>query len=86
MKPEDLTNFKKAVSLAGQGDKRSAYERLKSLQVNNPLDSNLLLWLTFTAPNLVEIKQNFDRLKLIDPSNPNLPSAWEWVQAQLKSR
>ena len=81
MNQQDLAQFNQAINLAQSGQKQTAYNLLSQLakQGDNSQDSNLMLWLVFTSPNLVEAAQTLDYATRRDPNNPSLTAAREWL-------
>ena len=75
----DLQQFQQAVSIAQAGRKEEAHTVLTQLAYTNPNDSNLLLWLAFTATNLSTAHFALTRLRQLDPANPSLPGAESWL-------
>ena len=82
MNHTDVLEFNQAVALAGSGRKNEAHEQLAQLLRNNETDSNLLLWLVFTAGDLMTARFFLNKLAERDPYNPNLPGAQEWLKQE----
>jgi hypothetical protein len=74
--------FNQAVGLAQSGQKEQAYQALKRLEHENPTDTNLLLWLAYTAPNLEETRSYINRAARLDPDSPSLAQAHLWLDGQ----
>ena len=84
MNSYDLDQFQQAIKLAQSGQKNLAYTRLKILLQANPAEVNLWLWLIFTTPDLAEAEQALDRVRLLDPHNPGLISASNWLHSEIQ--
>jgi len=82
MNSADTQIFNQAVALAGSGEKQSAYSLLYGLTQANPGDSNLMLWLAFTAPELAYSRYYLENAARLDTNNPNLTSARDWLESQ----
>lgn len=78
----DLQAFNQAVQFAQSGQKSQAYQQLKGLLNSYPEDPGLILWLIFTSPQLLESQALLQRLAAVDPHNPSLTAAQEWVAHQ----
>jgi hypothetical protein len=78
----DLQAFNQAVQFAQSGQKSQAYQQLKGLLNSYPEDPGLILWLIFTSPQLLESQALLQRLAAVDPHNPSLTAAREWVTHQ----
>ena len=85
MNSKDQTQFNQAIQLAQSGQKQQAHEKLKNLAHRNQ-DINLLIWLAFTAPNLDIAARVLRQASAIDPNNPNLASAKDWLKAEQSTR
>ncbi len=79
MNPDDLLSFNQAIQLAQTGQKKEAYQQLKSLELTNPYDQNLILWLVFTAHSVVGSETHLERLTELNPLHPNLAIARKWI-------
>lgn len=84
MNSYDLDQFQQAIKLAQSGQKNLAYTRIKILLQANPAEVNLWLWLIFTTPDLAEAEQALDRVRLLDPHNPGLISASNWLHSEIQ--
>ncbi len=84
MLPSDLELFQHAIKLANSGQKTVAYQQLLALYRinNNQNDTNLVLWLAFTTPNLTEAEQAVDWASTLAPNDPNVASARNWLEAE----
>ncbi|MEI6045365.1 MAG: serine/threonine-protein kinase [Chloroflexota bacterium] len=80
--PDYSTAFEQAVTLAQDGQTAEAYTQLAQLVLEHPEDSNLLLWLIYTAPNTSEARYWLNRLSLQDLANPLLVEVNKWLIAQ----
>ncbi len=74
--------FNEAVAMAQAGRTQEAHQRLNRLVNSRPNDPNLLLWLAFTAPDLVTSRLLIDRVRQISPNNSALPGALTWLSGQ----
>lgn len=75
----DQSVFNEAVRLAQNGQTTNAYNSLKRLSELYPQDSNVLLWLAFSAPDSYIARQAISTIAQIDPQNPSLPAARQWL-------
>lgn len=82
MSPSDAENLNQAVSLAQAGRKAEAHARLIQLVRTSPDDSNVLLWLAFTASDLKLARNALNRVAQIDPANLSLAGAKSWLAQQ----
>lgn len=82
MVANDLQYFQQAVEMARAGRKVEAHTILVQLAQFNPDDSNLLLWLAFTSSDLAQSRAFLERLMVLDPSNPSLSSAMDWLKSE----
>lgn len=87
MLPGDLQTFNQAVWLAQSGGKQEAHALLRQLAEAYPDNPNVLLWLAFTSDNLTQARFTLDRVALLEPSNPVLADAYNWLgQAEGSAR
>ncbi len=86
MNMTDLATFNKAVAMAQAGNKIEAYTRLKDLQQHHPKDTNLLLWIAFTAPTLTEAQKDVAIASSLDPRNPSVVQARTWLAQEMARR
>lgn len=82
----DLQYFQQAVALAQAGRKAEAHVILTQLAQFHPDDSNLLLWLAFTSNDLAQSRALLERLMVLDPANPALGGAFDWLKAEEAKR
>ncbi|NWJ98389.1 MAG: efflux RND transporter permease subunit [Chloroflexi bacterium] len=82
MQSSDLESFKQAVAQAQAGHKVEANALLTRLRTIYPNEPNLLLWLAFTSFDLTEAKELLIRVGQLDPNNPQLQGAREWLIQQ----
>ncbi|HEX2912638.1 MAG TPA: hypothetical protein VH186_17655 [Chloroflexia bacterium] len=82
----ELPAFQQAVTLAQAGRKMEAYSQLKLLAFNYPADTNLLLWLAFTSPSHEEANQLINSASSLEPANPVVVQAREWMSRQVPVR
>ncbi len=81
-----MTAFNRAVELAQDGQKEQAYSLLTELIRAYPKDTALLLWLAYTAPDLSEARQRVALASSIDPLNPNVIKARDWLAKEMAKR
>ncbi|MEI7554744.1 hypothetical protein [Candidatus Chlorohelix sp.] len=86
MTPEDSQNFNEAVSMAQSGMKETAYVVLNQLHKKYPADTHLMLWIAFTSPDILASKSFIRRAERLNPDNPDLPAARQWLQAEESKR
>jgi hypothetical protein len=79
MDAKDLESFHQAVVLAQSGKKEAANASLKILAEAYPQDVNCFLWVAFTAPNISEAEKALEIAAILDPHNPSLDQAQEWL-------
>src|SRR5690242_580467 len=77
----DFETFNYAVGLAELGKARSAYRLLKSLELSNQNNHDLLLWLISTTSDVKEAEQLVSKLEIIDPNNHDLIRAKQWLSS-----
>jgi hypothetical protein len=82
MNNSDLKVFNQAVQLANSGHKQKAYQLIKSIAATNQDDSNLLMWLMVTTPDLREAGHALNLFVARDPHNPSIPGARKWLAAE----
>lgn len=75
----DLAAFNEAVRLAQSGQSAYAYDNLNRLSELYPHDTSVLLWLAFTAPDPYISQQAIARIEQIEPHNPSLLAAKQWL-------
>lgn len=80
-----LTTFNQAISLAQAGQKAEAYNLLTRLVLNKTNDSNLLLWLAYTAPQADEAYYWLQKSARLDPANPAHIEAKKWFNSSYPS-
>jgi hypothetical protein len=85
----ELEAFNRALALAETGNKAGAYEILTKLYRDHPDNSRVLLCIAFTAGSLEEARKVLQKASLLDPTNPSLSGAKNWLarrEAQEKPR
>jgi hypothetical protein len=82
MKPVDLQKFHQAIALYQQGHKAEAHTALLALSKENPTESSVWLWLTYTAGDLALARSYLYRVQLLNPANPSLPGAEKWLTGE----
>lgn len=87
MNQEDALTFVAAIAFAQAGEIQEAHQRLTALLKvnNNHREPNLLLWFAYTSPKLEQRKVAIEMVALLDPDNPNLSDAREWLKQQEQS-
>jgi hypothetical protein len=86
MNNTDLKIFNQAVQLANSGQKQKAYQLIKSIDATNQDDSNLLMWLMVTTPDLREARHALNLLVARDPNNPSIPGARKWLATEKQNK
>lgn len=79
MRQTNLQRLNEAIALAQTGRKDEAHHILADLASANPDDANLLLWLAFTSHDLAKAGFLLERVSQLDPANPSLPGARNWL-------
>ena len=82
MNSTDLQHINHAIGQAQSGQKATAYATLSQYLATYPNEPNLLLWLTFTAPNTAQSRSYLEKLARLDPANSALASARNWLAKQ----
>lgn len=83
--PQEDFNIRlnRAIALAQAGSKTQAYQDLKGLaKESGAKDSNLLLWLAFTSPDLEEAETAINMAEGQDFANPNIDAARQWLRKE----
>lgn len=75
MNEEDFTLFKQAEGLANTGQKFAAYQQFCALHRRGNHEIELLFWILFTTPYIVESRRLLDEIKNREPGHPTLPRA-----------
>lgn len=86
MTPDAMQALYQAISLTNTGQKAEAYQQLKALEEKYPHEPNVLLWLTFTSPELEESEKYVRQLATIDPANNGLVTAQRWLDEKRASQ
>jgi hypothetical protein len=86
MLPIDVERFNQAVSLAQEGHKEEARVIIVQLLRTYQNDANLLLWFAFTTPSLTQARLALGKARVIDPGNPILDEAENWLLEQTAYR
>lgn len=86
MNTTETATFNQAVQLAQAGQKAEAYRQIKDLFRANPNDVNVLLWLAFTSPDLVEAERAIDKAARLELANPSVASARTWLANEKQVR
>ncbi|NWJ47755.1 MAG: hypothetical protein HXX08_18025 [Chloroflexi bacterium] len=66
--------------------KETAYVALNQLHMKYPADTHLMLWIAFTSPDILASKSFIRRAERLNPDNPDLPAARQWLQAEEAKR
>jgi hypothetical protein len=82
IKVQFVRDLNHAVTLFQAGKKPEAYSELTLLQLINPQDPTLLMWLAYASPHKTEALIALENLQRIDPNNPNLPAAFKWLKVE----
>ena len=86
MNPNDLLTFQNAIALARADQKDAAYHQLKALAQTYPADVNVLLWIVFTTPYMIEAETVLAHATALDPDNTNVQAARTWLEAERRKR
>lgn len=81
MSQEDAAEFSRAVNLAHTNDKATANAIFKGLASKYPANIMALLWVAFTAPTATESKSFITRAAQLEPKNPDVLKAQEWLES-----
>jgi hypothetical protein len=81
----DLPTFYKAVSMAQAGNKAAAYQQFKSLEMRNLNNIDVLLWVAYTAPTLLEAEVQITRASALAPNEPGVLQARQWLAREKAS-
>jgi hypothetical protein len=79
MNQNEANLYNQAITLAKMGHREQAYFSLKNIALNHPDDQNLIFWLMYTAPSLEKSQELLDRAHFINPENPVLREANQWL-------
>jgi hypothetical protein len=71
--------YNQAITLAKMGHREQAYSFFKKIAQTNPQDQNLVFWLAYTAPSLETSQDLLDQAYTLDPDNPALRQANQWL-------
>jgi hypothetical protein len=82
----DLSAFNQVVALVQAGHKQEAYVRVKALAKSDPGNTNLLLWLAYTTPDLHQAELAINKVALLDPAHPSIPVARQWLAQERHQR
>lgn len=78
----DLAAFDQVVALVQAGQRQEAYVQVKALAKMDPTNTNLLLWLAFTTPDLNQAEMAINKVVVLNPFHPSIASAWEWLASE----
>ena len=78
----DLPAFYKAVSMAQAGNKTAAYQQFKSLEMRNLNNIDVLLWVAYTSPTLLEAEVQITRASALAPNEPGVLQARQWLAGE----
>jgi hypothetical protein len=81
---KDRAVFLEAVNLARAGQIKVAYTRLAGLARRCPGEAEVLIWLAYTTPDLLEAKKAICQATALDVYNPNLTLARSWLETELE--
>ena len=79
MDQHEAALYNQAVTLAKMGHREQAYSFFKNLAKSHPQNQSLILWLVYTAPSLVDAQDALDRAYALNPDNPALQQANQWL-------
>jgi hypothetical protein len=75
--------FAEAIALAQAGQKDLAYEKLLALsKATGAKDTQLLLWIAFTTPDLEEAATAIRMAEAANPDDPTILTAYNWLRAE----
>lgn len=83
---KDRAVFLEAVNLARTGQIKGAYTRLAVLAQRCPEEAEVLIWLAYTSPDLLEAKKAICQATALDVYNPNLTLARSWLETELEQQ
>lgn len=75
----DLPGFYQAVAQAQAGNKAAAYQQFKSLEMRNLNNIDVLLWVAYTSPTLLEAEVQIARASALAPNEPGVLQARQWL-------
>lgn len=77
------SRLNQAVALAQTGNKGQAYQNFKALaKETGAKDTNVLLWVAFTSPDLEEADTAIKMAESQNPANPNIEAARLWLRQE----
>lgn len=79
MDQNEAAFYNQAITLAKMGHREQAYSFFKKIAFGNPQDQNVIFWLVYTAPSLGIAQELLDRAHFINPENPALVQANQWL-------
>ena len=81
-----LEKFQQAIDLAENKQREAANSILAALRELNPYNSRVWLCYAFTASDLTQARQALQAAAALDPYNPSLSAAHDWIVRQEQER
>lgn len=78
----DQQKLNQIIEQANKGEKKKAYAELCKLQKKNPTDTNILLWMAFTAPDIATARQAVLDATRLNPGDASVRAAHRWLGDQ----
>lgn len=78
----DQQKLNQLIEQANKGEKNKAYAELCKLQKKNPTDTNIWLWLAFTAPDITTARQAVREATRLNPGDASVRAAHRWLGDQ----
>ena len=82
----DLEKFQQAIDLAENKQREAANSILAALRESHPHNSRVWLCYAFTASDLTQARQALQTAAALDPYNPSLSAAYDWIIRQEQER
>src|SRR5690242_17026763 len=79
MNSQQATKFTQAIAFAQAGQLKYAHFIFRELDSIFPNQSNILLWLAYTASGTIQSETLLNQLATLDPYNPHLGEAYSWL-------
>jgi hypothetical protein len=83
---KDQANFLEAINLAKAGRTKEAYPQLARLAQRYPGEAEVLIWLAYTSPDLLEAREAIYQATAIDSYNPSLTLARSWLETEMEQQ
>jgi hypothetical protein len=82
MTPEELNLLQQVSILLSENKKETAYNLVSGLRQKYPNDAQLLIWLAYAAPSLLEAQKAIHQSQILSPENPALANAKNWLRGE----